>query len=170
MQLFLVYLGGSAPGAHIELHDVRFVVGETIAETYPQLRQQWFGSQTGLHMDSYLAIHHIDGYRVSLRKEPSKGDKRLFFVNYGGYFMGRIPEFHDFTLCVAKDAAEAKQIGRAQVAQRGLAGADELHKDDLLEVDDCLALDLLDGWYVHLEHDGGQQALHPDWAGYQPLP
>jgi hypothetical protein len=43
MQLFLVVLGGRIDGCHIELHDVRFVVGASIDDTLPQLRQQWFG-------------------------------------------------------------------------------------------------------------------------------
>mgnify|MGYP006163572549 CR=1 FL=1 len=38
MQLFLVYLGGTAPGANIELHDVRFVAAPQIEQAYPQLR------------------------------------------------------------------------------------------------------------------------------------
>ena len=70
-QLFMIYIGGSAPGAHIELHDVRFVVAPVIEATFPALRQQWFGSQKGLHMDSYVALHHVDDYRISLTKEPA---------------------------------------------------------------------------------------------------
>jgi hypothetical protein len=38
MQLFLVVLGGRIEGCHIELHDVRFVVGTSIEDTLPQLR------------------------------------------------------------------------------------------------------------------------------------
>ena len=34
-KLFAVYLGGRAPKANIELHDVVFVVGESIEQTYP---------------------------------------------------------------------------------------------------------------------------------------
>lgn len=171
MKLFLVYLGGSAPGANIELHDVRFVVGEDIEATFMQLRKQWFGDQQGLHMDSYMHVHHIDGYRVELHPQPPENSsKQLYFVNYGGYFKGRIPEFHDFTLCVASNAEEAKRIGYGHVAQQGLADAIELHKDDLMTVDDCLPVDLLGGWYVHLHHDGERQPLSPDWMGYRPLP
>ena len=70
MQLFLVYLGGIAPGANIELHDVRFVAAERIEDTYTQLCQQWFGSVKGLHIDSYMQVKHIDGYSVSVQREP----------------------------------------------------------------------------------------------------
>jgi len=170
-QLFMIYIGGSAPGAHIELHDVRFVVAPVIEATFPALRQQWFGSQQGLHMDSYVALHHVDGYRILLTKEPVDNQGvSLYFVNFGGYFPGRLAEFHDFTVVVAKSAADAKQRARVHVSATGLAGAEQLHKDDLLEVDDCLKIDLLDGYAIKLEYDGVQQPLKPDWMGYHPLP
>lgn len=168
MKLFLVYLGGTAPGANIELHDIRFVVGERIEDTYQQLKQQWFGSVRGLHLDSYLHVHHVDGYKVDLVREPqpAHGDK-LYFVNFGGYFPGRIPEFHDFTLCVANSPEQAKQKGYSHVLREGLANSEQPHKDDLLAVDDCLAVDLLDGWYVKLTADSQRQLLKPDWSGYE---
>lgn len=162
MQLFMVYLGGTAPNANIELHDIRFVVGETIEDCYPALRQQWFGTVKGLHLDSYLAVHHVDGYQVQLSETPQAQAQKLWFVNFGGYYPGRIPEFHDFTLCVAETADEAKRIAKGRL----LTDSIEQHKDDLYNVDDCLAVDLLGGWHIHLNHDGGMQALEPDWAGY----
>ena len=51
--LFLVVLGGRAKKANIELHDVRWVVGSKIEDTYDALRKDWFGSPRGLHIDSY---------------------------------------------------------------------------------------------------------------------
>ncbi len=46
-KLFIVYLGGSAPKANIELHDIQFVVGNTIEDTFEQLRSNWFGTVKG---------------------------------------------------------------------------------------------------------------------------
>lgn len=43
-KLFAVYLGGRADRCNIELHDVVFVVGSSIEETYPLLAKKWFGS------------------------------------------------------------------------------------------------------------------------------
>ena len=37
LKLFAVYLGGSAPKANIELHDVVFVTGFSLEETYSKL-------------------------------------------------------------------------------------------------------------------------------------
>ncbi len=41
--LFLVVLGGRTDRSLIELHDVRFVAGRRIEDTFPALRRQWFG-------------------------------------------------------------------------------------------------------------------------------
>ena len=42
--LYLVLLGGKAKKANIEVHDVRWVVGSKIEDTYDTLRKNWFGS------------------------------------------------------------------------------------------------------------------------------
>jgi len=59
--LFLVVLGGRVKKANIELHDVRWVVGSKIEDTYEILRKDWFGSLKGLHIDSYKKIKYIAG-------------------------------------------------------------------------------------------------------------
>ena len=41
--LYLVVLGGKAPNANVELHDVRWVIGSNIEETFESLRNNWFG-------------------------------------------------------------------------------------------------------------------------------
>jgi len=45
--LYLVVLGGRAEKANIELHDVRWVVGSKIEDTFDTLRKDWFGSPEG---------------------------------------------------------------------------------------------------------------------------
>ena len=64
--LYLVVLGGRSKKANIELHDVRWVVGSKIEDTYDTLRKDWFGSPKGLHIDSYKKIKFIDGYKINL--------------------------------------------------------------------------------------------------------
>ena len=64
--LFLVVVGGRSPKANIELHDVRWVIGSKIEDTFDQLRNDWFGSNSGFHIDSYKKIDSIDGYKINL--------------------------------------------------------------------------------------------------------
>ena len=54
--LYLVVLGGKVPEANIELHDVRWVIGKKIEDTYDYLRESWFGSLEELHIDSYKKL------------------------------------------------------------------------------------------------------------------
>jgi hypothetical protein len=75
--LYLIVLGGRAKKANIELHDVRWVVGSSIEDTYDTLRKDWFGSPKGLHIDSYKKIKYIDGYKINLINfEKDKVDKK----------------------------------------------------------------------------------------------
>ena len=83
MQLFMVYLGGRVRGCHIEMHDVRFVVGESIDDTYSKLKAQWVGDKDKVHMDSYMAVNDIDGYHIAIADTPQNRPERLYFVNLG---------------------------------------------------------------------------------------
>ncbi|MCT0199786.1 DUF1543 domain-containing protein [Synechococcus sp. CS-1325] len=165
MRLFLVVLGGRTAGCNIELHDVRFVVGEAIEATFPALREQWFGRRRGLHLDSYVAVERADGHRVSLRREPFAGSERLWFVNMGAYDPRQMAELHAFGLIVAGSPRAA----RARAKRQWLLGADQAHTDDLRAVDDCLALESVAGWHLHLSADSSAAAepLVPDWYGYR---
>ena len=190
--LFLVVLGGRIAGAHIELHDVRFVAGTSIDDTLPHLRRQWFGARKGLHLDSWMAVRFVDGYRVELRPEPFAGPERLWFVNMGGYDPQQLAELHAFGLFVATSPQAAKAAARRRLLPEVL----ERHKDDLHGVetalaggvDDCLEVQLSlaadpaepadaaakaagggrqAGWAVHLIPDGREQLQVPDWFGYR---
>lgn len=179
--LFLVVLGGRTATSHVELHDVRWVVGTCIEDTIPTLRREWFGLQRGLHIDSYKAITQVDGFAVRLhpthegQTAPGRGEEagpaeRLWFVNLGGYVRESLQEQHHFGLVVAK----TQQAAKAQAKARWLRGALQRHKDDLHgieslgDVDDCLPINGLGRWTLGLEKQasGPEMDLSPDWFGY----
>ena len=56
LKLFAVVLGGRADGCNTELHDVVFVVGKSLEESYPQLIDKWFGNKKRLHIDSSIEL------------------------------------------------------------------------------------------------------------------
>ncbi len=130
MQLFLVVLGGRSRGCHIEQHDVRFVAGERIDDTLPELRRQWFGLQRGLHLDSWMRIEQVEGWQVVLKREPFRGPDRLWFVNVGGYDPACMAELHAFGLFVAPSARSAAARAKRQL----LSGVLQPHKDDVCAV------------------------------------
>lgn len=163
-RLFAVYLGGRAPKANTELHDVVFVTGARIEDTYEQLLDKWFGSPEGLHLDSWLELDVVDGHRITLMRQRPAPGKKPFFVNLGAYD-DRFTELHATAFYVAPDAATAKARAKAELLQN----AATIHRDDLHDVDDCIALDALDGWHIHLAETGETSAQAPN-NGYHIVP
>ena len=84
LSLYIVVLGGRSLKSNIEIHDVRWVIGESIEDTFAELRNQWCGIKSGLHMDSYKCIKYVDGYEIviskSIRKNLINQKKRRFIT------------------------------------------------------------------------------------------
>ncbi|MEN1727920.1 MAG: DUF1543 domain-containing protein [Pseudomonadota bacterium] len=163
--LHAVMLGGRAPRCRIELHDIAFAVGTSLPSMHEQLLNQWFGQPQGLHIDAYAVLAYADGHRIELREEPANQDKQLYFINIGGYEANELAEQHAYGFYVARNKTEAKTRAKAEL----LPGRDEVHKDDLYDVDDCLVLTEVNGQHVHLIEDadaGAPEVIN----GYFPLP
>lgn len=163
--LYAVCLGGRAPGANVELHDVAFAVGATLASCHEQLLDQWFGEPDGLHIDAFARLDAIDGHRLELRREPGENGLRLYFVNIGGYEPGEFGERHAWSFFVGSDRAAVKKRARREL----LSGKTSVHRDDLYDVDDVVVVAPGGGWHVHLTPDPAAEA--PEVVnGYFPLP
>jgi len=183
--LYLVVLGGRAEKANIELHDVRWVVGSKIEDTYDTLRKGWFGSPKGLHIDSYKKIKYVDGYKINLLYfekdkidkmqlvKKNKAKKHLWFVNLGGYNPTSMQEKHEFGFVIASTKLEAKNIAKSN----WLIGCKKKHKDDLaslemiISCDDCEQIKKIGNWQIELTPDNNfiQENNYPDWYGYQKI-
>jgi hypothetical protein len=164
-KLFAVYLGGRAPRCNTELHDVVFVVGESIETSYERLMDKWFGDPLRLHIDSWIELRCVDGYRISLRPSPAASDRKLYFINLGAYLPGQFTELHANAFVVARSEIEVKQRAKAEL----LRGAQSVHTDDLFEIDDCLEIAEVDGQHVHLEPTSETAAFEPQ-NGYHIIP
>ncbi len=183
-KLFLVVLGGRTRHSHIELHDVRWVVGKNIEETFLELRRQWFGDIQGLHMDSYMEIKFIDGHEIKVSSNfANRIDEHnyyvdnlsvkknyLWFVNIGGYDSNQLSELHEFGLVIAGSASDAKK----EALTRYLKGSKQVHKDDLKkidQIDDCHAINCIQGWTIELVEDPDRrsQEMKPDWYGFREI-
>ena len=183
--LYLVVLGGRVGKANIEVHDVRWVVGSKIEDTYDTLRKDWFGSSKGLHIDSYKKIQYIDGHKINLKNvekhkiakkelvKKNKPRKNLWFVNIGGYIPTSMQEKHEFGLVIASNKLEAKNIAKS----KWLIGCKKKHKDDLASIemlisfDDCEQIKKIGSWEIELTPDNNfiQENNYPDWYGYQKI-
>lgn len=164
-KLFAVYLGGRAPKCNTELHDVVFVVGESIEDTYDQLLEKWFGSPNGLHLDSWIELQVVDRHRVTLSPTKPESQKRLFFINLGGYIPGQFTEVHANTFVVAESEREVKSRAKEEL----LKNLQTVHTDDLYDVDDCLEVTEVAGYHVRLEPTDEQVEWLPH-NGYHIVP
>ncbi|MEO8490113.1 DUF1543 domain-containing protein [Pseudomonas sp.] len=145
--LFVVMLGGKHPRAKIEVHDVVFAVADTLQGTYSQLRDGWFGSPKGVHIDSWMMVDGVDGWKVELSPlAPQAGAHHLYFINLGGYEANAFGEAHHYLLVVARTAREAMNLGKQQMLRQW----SQPHTDAVMDIDDCLPVDLVDGRYIHL--------------------
>lgn len=172
--LFAVYLGGAGLGANIELHDVVFVVGATLEETYSKLREKWIGYPEKIpHIDSYIELTHADGFEIRLvRGKGRENDDKLYFVNFGAYTENLFGEVHQSAFYVASDKATAIQRARQELC----LGMVQTHMDDHLEVegliefgkfdvDDVLEIKSVDDY--HLEFIPSEiKTTSPAYPGY----
>jgi hypothetical protein len=165
-KLFAVYLGGRAPKGNTELHDVVFVAGAKIEETYEQLMDQWFGTPLGLHLDSWMELDVVDGYKISLSDRKPAGDRRLYFVNLGAYKDGEFTEIHASKFLITDSIPEAKTRAKKALLQ-GWAGP--VHTDDIYDVDTCFEIAQVADLYVNLEKTDRPENLRPT-NGYHLVP
>ena len=181
--LYLVVLGGRATKANIELHDVRWVVGSKVEDTFYVLRRDWFGELDGLHIDSYKKIKNVGGYKINLKNREKiklknnqlgnskKNKKYLWFVNIGGYDPNSMQEKHEFGLVVASNRLEAKNTAKS----KWLMGFKKKHEDDisslkmLISCDDCKPIKKIGNWVIDLipEKNFVEDNYSPDWYGYK---
>lgn len=149
--LFVVMLGGRHAKANTEVHDVVLAVGEDLEATYPQLKQAWFGEPQGLHIDAWAQLHGVEfegkSYQIHFsHAQPNQVEQKLWLINLGGYDAREFGELHRYVLVVAQNAMVAKQKGKAYFAQHW----QKQHTDRVLDVDDCLAIDCVEGHYIQL--------------------
>ncbi len=132
MKLFMFYIGGDCANSNIELHDVRFSVGETVEDCREDLRRQWWGEPKSLHLDCWGEVDQADGYDITLTQNAQafENGERLFFLNLGGYDPREFSELHKNILLVAPDAKAATKKALQQIRSWTLP-----HKDNVFEVE-----------------------------------
>ena len=109
--LFMVMLGGRHARANTEVHDVVFAVADSLEESYPQLKNAWFGEQKGLHIDAWMQVEGVESagkkYQIQFSDaQPQAEDEKLWLINLGGYDTREFGELHRYVLVVAPHAAD----------------------------------------------------------------
>ncbi|MFM7851537.1 MAG: DUF1543 domain-containing protein [Flammeovirgaceae bacterium] len=164
-KLFALYLGGSAVGAKIEVHDVIFVVSDSLENCYPKIVAKWFGDKQKVHIDAYMILDSIEGFDIQLEtKKPIDQDLNLYFVNIGGYLPNSFFEMHNFGFVVAKDPVEAKSLAKQKYSK----DLTTPHKDNLEIVDNLIQINQTDGFFVSLKPNSKAKnpQIHPKFINF----
>lgn len=144
-----MYIGGSHEKSFIELHDIRFVIAETIGDTYPKLRETWWGIPSSLHLDAWGCLDYADGYEIQIKSTPSlDSTNKLYFINLGGYDSEQFTELHKNIFVVAETPSKAKVKALKQILHW-----QSFHRDYQFDIDDIISVDsaLSDqNFYIHL--------------------
>jgi hypothetical protein len=114
LKLFMLLLGASIPGRHVEQHDVFCGIAGSLKELIPDIKNFWPEAK-GLHVDAWREITCVDGYEVMIadKVEPAGKEYHLFFLNLGGYVAGLFDEPHYKILTVQPDKATAMKHAKS---------------------------------------------------------
>lgn len=140
LKLFFFLLGCRPQGRLTEQHDVFFGIGATIADIIPSIKSFWKEAEGKIHVDAWREVNFVDGYQINvvprLETKVESSEKKLFFLNLGGYKPGDFEEYHYKLLCVATDKSEAISIAKrtAFFKHTGFEGAGS-HIDDKYGID-----------------------------------
>jgi len=143
-KLFMLLIGCTPPGRHIEQHDIYFGIGDHISDLIPDIIKFWPEAKGEIHIDAWREVRLVNGFVITvIAGEPVENTNKLFFINLGGYKQNEFEEFHYKMIVAAKDKGDAvnKSKKTAFYNHTGFKGANS-HIDDKygLDVDDIYSI------------------------------
>ena len=163
MNLFMIGLGGKAPNCNIEVHDLQFVIANSIEETHDQLRENWYGIEKSLHMDSYYVLEGIEGYEITLKETSNESELSLYMINFGGYLKRTVFEIHEVIIVAATSEKEARSIAMEKFDE----ALNLIHVDNILKLDQTSVYG--ENLFIHLMPSDKKYEFNPVWQGYKKL-
>src|ERR1700743_1222628 len=150
LKLYMILLGCVPPARHTEQHDVFFGIATSLNELVPEIKAFWPEPER-IHIDAWREVTVVEGHRVNI--VPRTGgdnsqNKKLFFINLGGYLENRFEEQHYVVLTVKPDRGsaikEAKQTFFYQhnYFEKAVSHVDDkygIDVDDLYQIEDILS-------------------------------
>lgn len=166
-KIFMVLLGGKAPKAKVEVHDIAFVLGKTIEETYPSLSKGWFGLKGKVHIDAYREVNFADGYQISLNPlKRADEEAKLYFIQMGGYTPNIFGENHNYELIVAHSLKQAKARAKSLFFTEQYLP----HVDACMDIDEIIEINEIEGHKIYLQKHEGDYPQDKIHTCYIPLP
>ncbi|MCY1517742.1 hypothetical protein D9M68_524390 [compost metagenome] len=179
-KLYMVLLGATPKGRHIEQHDMFFGIGTSLADLVPQIEAFWPEAAGKIHIDGYREVTKVGEYKVEVvakaagrKQDPTS----LFFLNLGGYKQGEFEEFHYKVLVVTDQKALAIQEAKESTFYKhtGFGEAPShiddrygVDVDDVFDIKDILPESIRQQYQLKFSK-AGQLPDDELWLGYMPL-
>ncbi len=153
LKLFMVLIGSKAPGRNVEQHDFFFGVGTCLKNLVADIKIFWPEAGSNIHIDAWREVTMVDGYHVTIvskteYKNTGGFNKKLFFINLGGYQENKFEEQHYTILTVKTDRASALKEAKTtrffkhnhiKGASAHIDNAYGIDVDDLHQIEDILS-------------------------------
>lgn len=143
-ELYMCLIGCKPAGRHIEQHDIFFGIAATATELIRQMEAFWPDGGR-LHLDAWRRVSCVGGVEVQVRQKSAEGlnaqkwkasskesDRKLYFINLGGYQEGKFEEYHHKLITVQPGKAAAIKAAKQEGFFIQAAGS---HVDDQYGVD-----------------------------------
>jgi hypothetical protein len=150
LKLWVVLLGGRPADARIEQHNVFWGAAYELKDLYGAIKRSWLAARQ-VHIDAHMCVEQIGDYEVVICKESELAnltdidtEKKLFFVNLGGYQEGMMTEMHKRVLIVASSEDEATLIAKKdKFFEQGINIENTVtHIDDKHQLEDGLDIEI----------------------------
>ncbi|WP_316832286.1 DUF1543 domain-containing protein [Pedobacter aquatilis] len=173
-KLFMLLLGSKAPGRNVEQHDYFFAIATNLKELVPQIKAFWPEAGNSIHIDGWREVNYVDGYHVKVipRNEATMhSERKLFFINLGGYQSGKLEEQHYTVLSVQDNRANAVKDAKKTIffKTNSIKGANShidekygVDVDDIYKIEDILTPDQKEIYHIVIEEtlDKTEDEIH----------
>lgn len=147
LKLYLLLLGSKAPQRNVEQHDYFFGIARSLKDLVPEIKTFWPEAGDSIHIDAWREVNTVDGYKIKpvLKNEKlTPSEKKLFFINLGGYQANKLEEQHYTVLIVHHDRALAiKESKRSVFFKTNSVKGAHSHIDEKygIDVDDAYCIE-----------------------------
>jgi len=147
LKLYMLLLGCRPKGRHTEQHDIFFGVANSLKELIPEIKQFWPEVKGNIHIDAWREVTAVDGYIISIipkqQAVKDQKNKKLFFINLGGYRENEFDEFHYKVLTVADSTSTAAAKAKKTTFYKQASLKDSAnHQEAYSHVDEKFGIDV----------------------------
>ncbi|OKS86876.1 hypothetical protein RG47T_2334 [Mucilaginibacter polytrichastri] len=157
----MILLGCKPQGRHVEQHDFFFGIASSLNDLVQEIKDFWPEANDKIHIDAWREVNAVEGYRIKIvpKQTISPQNKKLFFINLGGYQPHKFEEQHYVLLTVKDDNASAMKEAKATLffQHNHFEGANShiddkygIDVDDIYQIEEILSPGLKERYQIDL--------------------